>query len=47
MSDVFDDTMAAVMIASAMPGGDQSIFDCRRAGLVSPESRQGDYAWTL
>jgi hypothetical protein len=34
-------------IASAMPGGDQSIFDCRRAGLVSPESRQCDYAWTL
>jgi hypothetical protein len=30
--------LAAVTIASAMPGGDQSIFDCRRAGLVSPES---------
>jgi hypothetical protein len=30
--------LAAVMIASAMPCGDQSIFDCRRAGLVSPES---------
>jgi hypothetical protein len=28
--------------------GDQSIFDCRRAGLVSPESpSQCDYAWTL
>jgi hypothetical protein len=41
-----ENSRAPAMIASAIY--QRSIFECRRAGLVSPESpSQCDYAWTL